>query len=126
MALSLEGNDASEMEYSQDTVPSFPAVHAGESDSSGQLVGSVPQPTGKVNMKGRVYISPTPWIGTMQLCGRLPKSQGATMGGGGSPPSSPDRGAQDSDGYTTASEFTSRHHQHRVTEGVEKGSSWYL
>ena len=38
-------------------------------------------------------------------------SQCTIVGGGGSPPSSPDRGAPDSDGYSTASETAG--HQHR-------------
>ena len=39
------------------------------------------------------------------------------MGGGGSPPSSPDRGAPDSDGYSTASETTGCQHRHRGHRG---------
>ena len=39
------------------------------------------------------------------------KSQCITVGGGGLPPSSPDRGVPDSDGYSTASETVG--HQHR-------------
>ena len=40
-----------------------------------------------------------------------PKSQCTVVGGGGSPPSLPDRGALDSDGYSTASKTAG--HQHR-------------
>ena len=40
----------------------------------------------------------------MQLHGRPPKTQCTMVSGGGSPPSSPDRGASDSDGYSTVSE----------------------
>ena len=39
------------------------------------------------------------------------------VGGGGSPPSSPDRGAPDSDGYSTASETTGHQHRHRGHRG---------
>ena len=39
-----------------------------------------------------------------QLHGWPPKTQCTVVGGGGSPPSSPDRGVPDSDGYSTASE----------------------
>ena len=44
--------------------------------------------------------------GAAHLCGWPPKSQCTMVGRGGSPPSSPDRGAPDSDGYSTASETT--------------------
>ena len=39
------------------------------------------------------------------------------VGGGGSPPSSPDRGAPDSDGYSTASETAGRWCRHRGHRG---------
>ena len=53
----------------------------------------------------------TPCTGAVQPCGRPPKSQCITVGRGGSPPSSPDRGVPDSNGYSTASETVG--HQHR-------------
>ena len=45
--------------------------------------------------------------------GQPPKSQCTVVGWGGSPPSSPDRGALDSDGYSTASKATGHQHQCR-------------
>ena len=39
------------------------------------------------------------------------------VGGGGSPPSSPDRGALDSDGYSTVSETTGNRHRYRGCRG---------
>ena len=53
----------------------------------------------------------------MKLHGRPPKSQCATVGGGGLPPSSPDRGAPDSDGYSTASETADHWHRCRGHRG---------
>ena len=49
--------------------------------------------------------------------GQPPKSQGTIVGGGGSPPSSPDRGALDSDGYSTASDATGHWCHHRGHRG---------
>ena len=89
-------------------MPNFSTVNAGESDSSGQLVGSAPQLAGQVNRKGGADMSPAPLAWAAQPHGRLPKSQSARLGGGGSLSFFPDRGGQDSDGYSTASEFTSR------------------
>lgn len=89
-------------------VPNIPVVTMGESDSSGQLMGSAPQHVGRTHTEGGAESRPAQH-GT-QLHGRLPKSQGALVGGGGLPPSSPERGAPDSNGYSTASEFTGRQH----------------
>ena len=55
--------------------------------------------------------------GTVQLCGRPPKTQCTTVGGGGLPPSSPDREVPDSDGYSTASETVGLWHRHRGHRG---------
>ena len=55
--------------------------------------------------------------GTVQPCGQPPKSQCTVVGGGGYPPSSPDRGARDSDGYSTVSETMGCQHRHRSHRG---------
>ena len=78
---------------------------AWESDSSSQLVGSAPQQDGRTSGMGeRTKARLATHMGTAQLHRRPPKSQCTTVGGGDLPPSSPDRGAPDSDGYSTASE----------------------
>ena len=59
----------------------------------------------------------TSCTGAAQSCGRPPKSQCTTVGGGGLPPSSPDRRAPDSDGYSTVSETTGLQHRHRGCRG---------
>ena len=51
--------------------------------------------------------------GTAQPRGRPPKTQCTTVSGGGLPPSSPDRGAPDTDGYSTASETAGHWHRCR-------------
>ena len=84
---------------------------AGESDSSVQLVGSAPQQAGRstaVEETGKDRLATH--VGAVHPRGQPPKSQCTVVGGGGSPPSSPDRGAPDSDGYSTASETAG--HQH--------------
>ena len=48
---------------------------------------------------------------------RPPKSQCTTVSGGGSPHSSPDKGALDSDGYSTASETVGHRHRYRGCRG---------
>ena len=77
-------------------------------------MGSAPQQVGRASgveevTKARL----TTCTGAVQLHGRPPKSQCTTVGGGGSPPSSPDRGAQDS----TVSETVGRQHRHRGCRG---------
>ena len=67
-------------------VPNISTINAGKSDSSGQLVGSAPQLAGQVNRKGGADTSPAPLAGAVQPHGRLPKSQGARVDGGGSYP----------------------------------------
>ena len=80
-------------------------MNAGESDSSVQLVGSAPQQVGRTSTveemaKARLAFH----MGAAHLCGWPPKSQCTIVGRGGLPPSSLDRGAPDSDGYSTACE----------------------
>ena len=89
----------------ENPVHNIPVVVARGSDSLGQLVGSVPQQVGRASRVEEVTEARlTTHTGAVQPCGRPPKSQCTTVGRGGSPPSSPDRGAPDSDGYSTASE----------------------
>ena len=91
-----------------------PVGVAWESDSSSQLVGSAPQQDGRTSGMGeRTEARLATCTVTVQLCRRPPKSQCTTVGRGDSPPSSPDRGAPDSDGYSTASETVGRRHRHR-------------
>ena len=87
---------------------------AWESDSSSQLVGSVPQQDGRTSGMGeKVEARLAGHTGTVRLRGRSPKTQCTTVGGGGLPPYSPDRGVPDSDGYSTASETAGRQHRRR-------------
>ena len=59
----------------------------------------------------------TTHAGAARPCGQPPKSQCTVVGGAGSPPSSPDRGVPDSDGYSTASETAVHQHQCRGCRG---------
>ena len=59
----------------------------------------------------------TACAGAVHPCGQPPKSQCTVVCGGGSPPPSPDRGALDSDGYSTASEATGHWHQCKGCRG---------
>ena len=59
----------------------------------------------------------TTHAGAACLCRQPPKSQRTVVGRGGSPPSSPDRGVPDSDGYSTASEAAGHWHQCRGHRG---------
>ena len=77
----------------------------GESNCSVQLVGSIPQQAGRsTTVEETAEAGPATHAGTVRPCRQPPKSQGTIVGGGGSRPSSPDRGVPDSDGYSTASE----------------------
>ena len=102
----------------ENPVHNIPVVAAGGADFSTQLMRSTPQQAGRASGVEEVaearLISLT---GAAQSHGRPPKSQCTTMGGGGSPPSSLDRGALDSDGYSTASETTGHRYRHRGCRG---------
>ena len=99
----------------------MPVGAARESDSSSQLVGSAPQQDGRTSGMGeRTEARLTVCTGAAQLRGRPPKSQCTTVGRGGLPPSSPDRGAPDSDGYSTVSETAGHRHRHRGHRGSRK------
>ena len=56
-------------------------------------------------------------MGAVQPCGRPLKSQCTAVSGGGLPPSSPDRGVPDSDGYSTVSETAGCQHRCRGCRG---------
>ena len=87
-----------------------PVGVARESDSSSQLVGSAPQQDGRISGMGERTEAARPH--------RRPlKSQGITVDGGGLPPSSPDRGVPDSDGYSTVSETAGCQHRLRGRRG---------
>ena len=89
-----------------------------ESDSLSQLVGSAPQQDGRTSRIGeRTEARPAGCPGTARPCGRPPKTQCTMVGGGGPPPSSPDRGVLDSDGYSTASETAGHRHRCRGRRG---------
>ena len=103
-----------------------PVGAARESDSSSQLVGSAPQQDGRTSRMGeRTEARLAACTGAMRLCRRPPKSQCTTVSGGGLPPSSPDRGALDSDGYSTASETAGCRHRCRGCRG-SKERKWLV
>ena len=96
----------------ENPVSSIPIVNAGESDSLVQLVGCAPQQAGRSStVEDMAEARLTTHTGAVHPCGQPPKSQCTVVGGGGLPPSSLDRAALDSDGYSTVSETAS--HQHR-------------
>ena len=102
----------------ENPVHNIPVVNAGESDSSGQLVGSAPQQAGRASRLEEVAKARlTSCMGAARPRGRPPKSQCTVVGRGGLPPSSPDRGAPDSDGYSTASETAGHQHRRRDCRG---------
>ena len=95
-----------------------PVGAARESDSLSQLVGSAPQQDGRTSGIGeKTEARPVGCTGAAHPCRRPPRTQCTTVGGGGSPPSSPDRGAPDSDRYTTASETAGHWHRCRGCRG---------
>ena len=76
-------------------------VTAGESNSLVQLVGSTPQQAGRLTtVEEMADARPATHAGTAHPHGQPLKSQGTIVGREGSPPSSPDRGVLDSDGYS--------------------------
>ena len=102
----------------ENSAHNMPVGAARESDSSSQLVGSAPQQDGRTSgMEERTKARLATHTGAAQPCGRPPKSQCTTVGGGGSPPSSPDRGVPDSDGYSTASKTAGHPHRCRGCRG---------
>ena len=105
----------------ENSVPSIPVVNAGESDSSVQLVGSAPQQAGRSSaVEEMAEARLATCTGPVHPCGWPPKSQCTIVGRGGSPPSSPNRGAPDSNGYSMVSETTSQRHRCRGHRGSRK------
>ena len=95
-----------------------PVGAARESDSLSQLVGSAPQQDGRTSRIGeRTEVRPVGHTGAAHPHGRLPRTQCTTVSRGGLPPSSPDRGVPDSDGYSTASEMAGHWHRCRGCRG---------
>ena len=102
----------------ENLVRDIQVVNVGESDSSGQMVGSAPQQPGRANAaEGVANARLTAHTGATQLHSQPPKSQCAVVGRGGSPPSSLDREALDYNGYSTASEITGWQHRCRSDRG---------
>ena len=98
-----------------------PVGAARESDSSSQLVGSAPQQDGRTSGMGeRTEARLTAHSGAVQPHRRPPKSQCTVVSRGGSPPSSLDREAPDSDGYSTVSETAGHQHRCRGCRGSRK------
>ena len=95
-----------------------PVGVAWESDSSSQLVGSAPQQDERTSGIGeRTEVRPTGHAGAAHSCRRPPRTQCTIVGGGGLPPSSPDKGVPDSDGYSTVSETVGCQHMCRGHRG---------
>ena len=83
-----------------------------------QLVESAPQQAGRscaVEETAKARLATC--AGAAHPLGQPPKSQCTVVGGGGSPRSSPDRGALDSDGYSTASKTAGCQHRCRGHRG---------
>ena len=79
-----------------------------------QLVGSVPQQEWRISRTGEKSEARLAGrTGTVRPHGRPPKTQCTMVRRGGLPPSSPDRGVPDSDGYSTVSETAGRRHRCR-------------
>ena len=79
---------------------------------------SAPQQDGRTSGVGeRTEARPLGCAGTVHPHGRPPRTQYTTVGGGGLPPSSPDRGVPDSDGYSTVSKAAVCWHRHRGHRG---------
>ena len=82
------------------------------------MVGSAPQQDGRTSGMGeKTEARHTSHTGTVQPCRRPPKTQCTMVSGGGSPPSSPERGAPDSDGYSTVSQTVGHRHSCRGCRG---------
>ena len=81
-------------------------------------MGSAPQQDGRTSgVEERTEARPVAHAGTVHPHRRPPRTQYTTVSGGGSPPSSPDRGVPDSDGYSTVSETAGCRHRCRGHRG---------
>ena len=90
-----------------------------ESDSTLQLVGSAPPSMAWMSQVEEAGGGQASKVPTSRLRGRPPKPCPTKDGTGNSPPSSPDQGGADSDGYSTVSEALGTHH-HRRRQQNEK------
>ena len=91
-----------------------------------QLVGSAPQQDGRTSRIGeRTKVRPVGCTGAVHPHRRPPRTQCTTVSGGCSPPSFPDRGAPDSDGYSTVSETASHQHKCRGHRGSRE-TKWLV
>ena len=120
MAASIAASDHQRLRSRAENPPpqNAPVGVAWESDSSNQLVGSAPQQDGRTSGMGeKTEARLASHTGTVQPCRRPQKTQCTMVGGGGLPPSSPDRGAPDSDGYSTVSETAGHRHRCRGHRG---------
>ena len=104
--------------WAENPTQNAPVGAAQESDSSSQLVASAPQQDGRTSGMGeKTEARLASHTGTVRPCGRPLKTQCTMVGGGGSPPSSPDRGVPDSDGYSTVSETVGHRCRRRGCRG---------
>ena len=102
----------------ENPVHNIPVVAARGSDSLSQLVGSAPQQVGRASGVEEVTEARlTTCTGAAQPHRRPPKSQCTIVGRGDLPCSSLDRGAPDSEGYSTASETAGCWHRCRGHRG---------
>ena len=104
--------------WAENPVHNIPVRAARGSDSSGQLVGGAPQQVGRASGVEEVTEARlTTHTGAVRLRGRPSKSHCTTVDRVGLPPSSPDQGAPDSDGYSMASETVGHRRRHRGHRG---------
>ena len=91
---------------------------AQESDSSSQLEGSAPQQDARTSRIGEgTKARPVGCAGAVHPHRRPPRTQCTTVSKGSLPPSSPDRGAPDSNGYSTVGETVGHRCRHRGCRG---------
>ena len=93
--------------------PTIPMLALSESHSAPQLVGSVPPSAAKIALGEKAEGGWAAKAPPNRPWGRPPKSRPAIVGGGNSPPSSPERGGADSDGYSTMSKALGGRHYRR-------------
>ena len=95
--------------------PDYPVPNliSSESDSMPLLVGSALPSAVQMGQVEEIGGGCTPRVPTSQPSGRPHKTCPVKDGAGNSPPSSPERGGVDSDGYSMVSEAQSTHHCRR-------------
>ena len=90
----------------------IPSLATSESDSNPQLVGSAPPSAMKVGSVDKTRGTCSNRTASARPKGKPSKAK-PIVEGGNSPPSSPDWGGADSDGYSTASEAVGGPHRRR-------------